>query len=407
MDRKVGGARGTREQEDTMPHRRAPHRLLSLASLATLCLGGCLAEHAIGLSGDVVAGGHDAGGAPDLPQGSPTGTCAPPSLPACPAAPVTLATGLHTPRAIAVDACSAWFIDSGNGQTGALMRLDLDGSPPVAVSPVAGDFSLDVDLAVDADAVYYTRPGNDGAGAIWSYTKASGVTTELTRTTSGGTSPGVNRFSGSPRRIALDAQYVYFTADGPLESATDPRPSRGAAIAARTSRASATGAFSIIADAGDTFVGAALNAGTLYLASDDSADLTIVNALTGADAGAHVQTLSANRHIAVDANAIFTATGKAGLGGPLFIVPITGAWNPPASANATDVGDDAVTDLALDDTRVYFTTLSAAGTDGHVLALGKDGTGLVTLATGAATSVAVDATRVYYTTGDAVLSACK
>jgi sugar lactone lactonase YvrE len=119
-------------------------------------------------------------------------------LPLSGGAPVTLAKGLMNPSAIVVDAKSVYWVD---GKAGVVAKVAIAGG---AVTTLASGQKGPDALALDASSVYWTNAGDAIDGSVMRVPIAGGKPVTLA---DGLDSPGV--YGG----IALDATSVYWSLD--------------------------------------------------------------------------------------------------------------------------------------------------------------------------------------------------
>jgi hypothetical protein len=298
-------------------------------------------------------------------------------------APATLVSGLHVPKKIAVDATDIYYVDAAG--PGGLYRVAKSGGTPALLALVGSmqTDTFDWDLAVDDTTIYLlhggrqTNPSSLDAGSIELIYK-SGAASRLIPAQSSGC------HTAFPHTLAVVAGQLYWrqtdvvnpdtTVCGGLSStyriiALDP----------------ATFDESVLAQ---TSSGSALTVDPFHVFFSD-VDGTHRTPRTP-DGGTDDLAPLALDALVTDGNTLFG-----------FHMTDVWAITAPNQYRAIAAGSQQVQGLALDDTHLYFGTVSG------VRRIDKDGGDPRLITDGDASAPTVDATRVYYFSGGNLMTACK
>ncbi len=250
-----------------------------------------------------------------------------------------LATGLVTPRAVAVDPASAYVMTGGGGASNnsAVVRIGLDGGAPATVA--TSDAGSDT-LAIDSTSAYWvTSGGSAGNGFVLRAPLQGGPAEPLAATT--------NAYA-----VAVSGPTVYFTDYYPtpgallsvgLDGGTPvPTSTPGTLIVNNAVAASADGAFWLSAN-NDGF--GALNVGQVWMAPPGG----------GGQGKMLADGQTAPSQIAVDDTNVYWTNQGDGMTLPGSVVKVPVHGGAPVTLATMCAAESRPLAIAVADGQVYFT----------------------------------------------------
>jgi hypothetical protein len=296
--------------------------------------------------------------------------------------PTALVSDIHAPKALALDATDAYYIDGAIGHA-ALYRVPKSGGTPAAIADVlqsveAGGTAWDV--VVDVTTIYLMQGGKPDMapepGAIDVIDKRTGAK---------------RRVAGVYTDCAVPLMIHVATAGGVLywvqHNAVNTAPGCSAFVQRNFVVALDPGSDTprVVREITDGGNALAVDAFHLFW-NDASATWRLPTS-----GGTPEQLASfGGDALVTDGSTLFT-----------FHMMTLTAITAPGQYATLYGGPQQVQGIAVDDAHVYF------GSYGGVMRMAKDGSELVTIATGDSNTPAVDATQVYYFSGSNLMTACK
>jgi hypothetical protein len=300
-------------------------------------------------------------------------------------APITIASQVDWPTAIALDGSTAYWITSGGD--GVLMSAPVDGSSPAVV--LGSTLGWPMDVAVDATHVYWT------SGSVYKMPLAGGDAVRLVP---------IDVYI-YPRELTVDATHVYWTDQGEGEAGTVMKVPLDGGMPVTLAMLPGSSPYGIAVDAGAVYwangadvedrlvlkvglnggmpttlatgpgsvFGFAIDATSAYFTTFEVSSTVMRVALDG---GAPVMLASGSAQpmgLAIDGaraywtNASTSQTFNAtpGTDGTVLAVPLAGGATSPLAPDQTEPAA-----IATNGTTVCWTTIGAGLGSGHVSCLG-------------------------------------